>query len=47
MENRVEVGSRLEGMWCVDSETGLRYLLDMKTGQVIATEEQFNANQRH
>lgn len=26
-------------VWCVDSETGHRYLLDRKTGQVITTEE--------
>lgn len=47
MDNRVEVGSKVEGMWCVDSETGERYLIDTKTGQIIATEEKFNGNQRH
>lgn len=47
MDGRVEVGSKVEGMWCVDSETGDRYLIDTKTGQILTTEEQFNANQGH
>lgn len=30
----------LEARWCTDSETGMRYLLNLKTGQVIQVEEQ-------
>lgn len=28
----------VDAIWCVDSESGHRYLLDIKTGQVISTE---------
>lgn len=30
----------LDAVWCVDSETGKRYLLGRKTSQIIATEKE-------
>ena len=34
--------STLNARWCVDSETGEEYLLDLKTGQVIGTRREIN-----
>lgn len=28
-----------DAVWCVDSETGKRYLIEYKTGQIIARED--------
>lgn len=47
MENRVEVGSRVSAVWCVDSETGQRYLIEEKSGRILMTEEQYNGYQGH
>jgi len=30
---------KADQVWCWDSETGHKYLLDVKTGQVLETEE--------
>lgn len=30
---------RVEGRWCVDSETGEQVCLDLKTGQVLARKD--------
>lgn len=40
--NAFDPEKTIDATWCVDSETGERYLLDNKTGQVIATGDQVN-----
>jgi len=35
----MEADKRMEGIWCVDSETGLQYLLDLKTGTILARKD--------
>jgi len=37
-------GSTLDALWCWDSETGKRVLIDRQTGQVIAKWEDINVN---
>lgn len=37
-ENKPE--DTLAAAWCVDSESGLHYLLDFRTGQIIARKDE-------
>lgn len=38
MTDYVDPNRRVDAVWCSDSETGGRYLIDRLTGQVIAQE---------
>lgn len=38
--NAFDPEKTMDAIWCVDSETSKRYLLDRKTGQIIATEDE-------
>lgn len=35
----MDANDRLEGRWCVDSETGEHLLIDLKTGQILARKD--------
>lgn len=37
MDEVFDAEKTLDAVWCWDSETGKRYLLDRRTGQVITT----------
>lgn len=37
-----DANKTVDAVWCVDSETGKKFLLDRKTGQVLTTEDEIN-----
>lgn len=34
-----ESDGTVDAVWCIDSESGVRYLLDRKTGHIIARKD--------